>query len=697
MIPLKLTLHNFLSYTSPSPINFIPWEIAVILGENGAGKSSILEALTWAIWEKTRASSSDDLIHQGTQEMWVDLTFEHEGQFYRIFRRRDRKKTGITTLQFQIKEKKSKDIFGDAWKTISEATLRATQEKIIDVLKLPYEIFVNTSYLRQNKADEFTIKTPAERKKVLGEILGIEEWRKLEEKAKLKMKTIENQLEIINFQIEDLKTQTAVKVTLTQEFNLAQKEKEKAQKNLAALEKKFQKIDFQKRKKEIVEEKINNLRENLLIIQENLKRLKGEKEENNLAEKKFAQIISNKELINKNFQKLKSLKKQLENADILHEKYQKFKEKLIYFDHQKEDLLIKIAKIQKIATCPTCLRTMTKKESASIIQFLKSNYQKNVLPKRNEIITEIIKIAYNPEFREKLRRNLKLLDGAEEDLRNLEVAETNIRNSKKNNQKIEENIDKYLSQRKEIILQGQKLQMEAKSLQKIIPLWQKMETEIIETRNALLKSEGKLGALSEAMEKIEKQEQDLKNKEKQVNQLIIDRGVMSQLVEAFGKNGIQTMIIEQALPAIEEKANLILKKASGDRMTLKFLTKRIKKTATEEMIETLEIKITDEQGERDYEMFSGGEAFRINFAIRVALSQFLAARAGIHLKFLVIDEGFGTLDASGREDLIQVINSIREDFSKIIIITHIQELKDIFPFQILITKTIDGSQIETIV
>jgi exonuclease SbcC len=100
---------------------------------------------------------------------------------------------------------------------------------------------------------------------------------------------------------------------------------------------------------------------------------------------------------------------------------------------------------------------------------------------------------------------------------------------------------------------------------------------------------------------------------------------------------------------------------------------------------------------RDYETFSGGEAFRINFAIRLALSRVLAKRAGAKLQTLVIDEGFGNQDAQGRQRLVEAINLIRQDFRKILIITHIEELKDFFPDRIEVTKTPEGSQAEVLV
>jgi exonuclease SbcC len=71
----------------------------------------------------------------------------------------------------------------------------------------------------------------------------------------------------------------------------------------------------------------------------------------------------------------------------------------------------------------------------------------------------------------------------------------------------------------------------------------------------------------------------------------------------------------------------------------------------------------------------------------------LARRAGAQLQLLVIDEGFGTQDAEGRERLVEAINSIQDDFARILAITHIEELKDAFPVRIEVVKTGDGSQI----
>ncbi|RJP47732.1 MAG: hypothetical protein C4584_00005, partial [Armatimonadetes bacterium] len=74
----------------------------------------------------------------------------------------------------------------------------------------------------------------------------------------------------------------------------------------------------------------------------------------------------------------------------------------------------------------------------------------------------------------------------------------------------------------------------------------------------------------------------------------------------------------------------------------------------------------------------------------------LTHRAGAKLQFLVIDEGFGTQDAQGRGRIIEVINAIKNDFEKIVIITHLEELKEEFPVRIEVNKGPAGSTFEAV-
>jgi exonuclease SbcC len=174
-------------------------------------------------------------------------------------------------------------------------------------------------------------------------------------------------------------------------------------------------------------------------------------------------------------------------------------------------------------------------------------------------------------------------------------------------------------------------------------------------------------------------------------------GELKQLEGAFGKSGVPALLIEQALPELEQTANELLSRLTNDRMTLSFQTQReYKDSKRGDRKETLDLVISDSVGERDYEMFSGGEAFRVNFSIRLALSKVLAQRAGARLQTLVIDEGFSSQDAQGRQRLVEAINLVRDDFEKILVITHLEELKDVFPTRIEVEKTERGSQLRVI-
>ncbi|HPG18961.1 MAG TPA: SMC family ATPase [Flexilinea sp.] len=212
--------------------------------------------------------------------------------------------------------------------------------------------------------------------------------------------------------------------------------------------------------------------------------------------------------------------------------------------------------------------------------------------------------------------------------------------------------------------------------------------------NRIRLEKGAAEQLVSVLESLKKQKQEVIREREEVNLQISQ---LKYLEKAFSKNGIPAILIDQALPEIEEHANLILGKLTDERMSVRFSTqKEYKDKNREDKIETLAIFISDETGSREYELFSGGEAFRINFAIRLALSHILTKRAGARLQMLVIDEGFGSQDEEGRQRLIEAIIAVQDDYKKILVITHLDELKDAFPSRIEVEKTPDGSRVNVI-
>jgi exonuclease SbcC len=173
-----------------------------------------------------------------------------------------------------------------------------------------------------------------------------------------------------------------------------------------------------------------------------------------------------------------------------------------------------------------------------------------------------------------------------------------------------------------------------------------------------------------------------------------DEAIYADLVVAFGRNGVQAFLIDAVVPEIEAEANRLLDLMSGGEMSIRLHTQR--ETRAGDLAETLDLVIADRFGPRDYEMYSGGEAFRINLALRIALAKLLARRAGAPLSTLIIDEGFGSQDAGGRDRIVEAVSAIGAGFRCLLVVTHIEELKQQFDTRIEVRKGERGSVAEVV-
>ncbi len=202
------------------------------------------------------------------------------------------------------------------------------------------------------------------------------------------------------------------------------------------------------------------------------------------------------------------------------------------------------------------------------------------------------------------------------------------------------------------------------------------------------------GALARQIAVFEKRAQELivhQEKIKQLEELIEDHQLLAQ---ALSKNGIQALIIEQAVPELESEANELLARLTENQAQVMFESLRDLKSGGSK--ETLDIKISDAMGTRPYELFSGGEAFRIDFALRIALSKLLARRSGTSLQTLIIDEGFGSQDEEGLVLIQEALHTIQGDFEKVIVVSHLPAMKHQFPTNFVVRKGAEGSTVSVV-
>lgn len=278
-------------------------------------------------------------------------------------------------------------------------------------------------------------------------------------------------------------------------------------------------------------------------------------------------------------------------------------------------------------------------------------------------------------------------------------------------QRIKELIAQQGQRKQEIITicaQLKQIKHDLKALTKINEQYASLASEEDEIRTKQKQIEAELNALKIAKEekmqqkaRIEAHRALLQNLEKEaheINKSIADLSVQIEeyqtIAQATGKDGIQALLIEDAIPEIEQEANNLLSKLTDNQAHIYIESLRdLKKGGTKE---TLDIKISDAIGIRPYELFSGGEAFRIDFALRIAISKLLARRAGTALQTLIIDEGFGSQDEEGLQHIMEAIYKIQEDFAKVIIVSHLPTMKDQFPVHFVIDKGAHGSQIKVV-
>ena len=309
-----------------------------------------------------------------------------------------------------------------------------------------------------------------------------------------------------------------------------------------------------------------------------------------------------------------------------------------------------------------------------------------------EVEAELESLGYNKTAHEQARSEVEAQEHFEEEGRALAQAEKGIKDEEKRLEREQNRLNRLLEQtatdRERIV----ELEKETEGLAELSSKLNQASNSVDELQRQERFARDRVSRANQMLDNIAYHAKKRSEREEKLQQIKESLGIYRELQVAFGKKGVQALLIESAIPEIEDEANRLLNRMTDGRMNIRFETQREAKSS-DNTIETLDILISDEVGTRDYELYSGGEAFRINFAIRVAISKVLARRAGARLQTLMIDEGFGTQDVQGRERLVEAINAIQDDFEKLIVITHIDELKEAFPVRIDVWKTAEGSQV----
>lgn len=331
------------------------------------------------------------------------------------------------------------------------------------------------------------------------------------------------------------------------------------------------------------------------------------------------------------------------------------------------------------------------KESELALQFLAHA--------KTEIETlhaDLSAIGYDPHLHQRKKSELKSFVSIEKDLATLD-ADANRRNVLL--QEVSEHQSRSESLLKQRALKEQDANALREALQAKAVLEAHRQTSLNHKREKSIQlrdASSKRLALEASIAEKEEKESLLLKLQAEIAPELENLELYKILTSAYGVKGVQQLLIEKAIPEIERLSNELLAQLTNNLFSLSFQTERQTNTGTTQ--QTLEILISDANANtRPYETFSGGERFRIDFALRLALSKYLATTSGTPIKMLVIDEGFGTQDQTGIEAMVEVMNQVSDDFEKLILITHLEEMKDAFPTRIVVEKDpLKGSRFEVI-
>ncbi len=676
--PKTLEFSNMFSYGEDNLVRFDRAKgIMGVFAPNASGKSSLFDALAFCIFDKTsRTSSSKNILNNRKDNFYCKFNFEIDGVDYFIERtaRWTRKGTNLSVNVNFWKE--------DAGITTSlNGEQRRDTNKNIEKYLGKFEDFVLTSLSLQGNNALFIDKSQSERKEILSQFIGVDIFDKLYNLASDENR--DNATLIRKFKSDDFTTKLA-----DIETNL---KSDKAQYKLAEIEKNGLKDKEEEYNKQIAKlnEKIVKLNaDSGVSIDELEKRLSTLKS-------KLEEIKENKTLIQQKISQREELQVTLEGIiDGFDEEELEDKIEVLTFSrkefntskHELEKLDIKINSLRDKKdhleshkynpNCEICMdnsKTIldSKKDVETQLSELLEEWGDVI--RINEIAEEKINqySLYESDWKNLLEAKEK------EDKVDREISQ--LHNQLSTQETEEVRIESQITQQEQLIDEYYKNEEQIKKNKEIREQITEVRNNLASTKDELKSAErsvlnlnGKISALQNQKETIEKRIERVKNLEEQSK-------LYEYYLNSLGKDGVSYELIEKALPMIEGEVNNILAQIVEFGMQLEMDGKNINAYLV--------------YGDQKWslEMCSGMERFISGLAIRVALINVCNLPRP---NFLVIDEGFGTLDSENLQSLFMLFTYLKTQFDFVMIISHIDSMRDVVDNLVEIKKINGFSQVK---
>lgn len=205
----------------------------------------------------------------------------------------------------------------------------------------------------------------------------------------------------------------------------------------------------------------------------------------------------------------------------------------------------------------------------------------------------------------------------------------------------------------------------------------------LQSMDKLSTTSNPFAALIERMtKKLEKHRKEKELLEAQLLDVEKKHKTYSFWVDGFGARGLRSLLLDGALPLLNNEAAKISRAVTGGAIDVEFsATSELKSGKT---VDKFEVKVDNKHGAGTYKGNSAGERAKVDLCVGLALQKLVASRSSASFNVVFMDEVFDHLDAAAHERVVEVLSEI--DKESVFVVSHDDDLKAWFPSTIRITK-----------
>jgi exonuclease SbcC len=694
MILKSIHLKNFRKFKD-SYIEF-PDGVTGVAGLNGVGKSTLFEAIAWALYGPVAARTSTEHIkREGTapsDPCRVELEFIFDDDAYHIVREMSGKTLAASG---------SATVNGKLIVNGAEVLSKFIQKK----LGMDWKSFYTSIFAKQKELNTLSSMNPSERRQLILRMLGINAVDDIISQIRSNIKEKKTLIENLTGELINEHGQKKIEVFTQEIQRQKQKQKERThrmdeqQKNHQNILEELTQVKKDSEVKKNTYEKLLTSSRQLEEKKSNYEKKQRLENDRQRIEKTLHERKETLKKLNEALLRYNTLQKELQDFEKQQEKNTIFIQTILQKKEQNATLISRLKEdIQEITTkkqsieqlgpkakCPTCERILGDQHNTLLNTFSKDIEKKNHDIQQFLDDLKKIQIDHDRAFREKQALQKKNIF-----LRSQVVEREKTQNTiQHTTQEIDREQDELEQKRKDVenlgtidfnMIQYQQIRNQVtqaydlyqRTLSRLDTIKEKQQEIAVK----LKEEEGEKKLIDQQIKNYEKIIEEQQKMEKRLTEertAAQHQSILSEVMESF-----RTYLISQIRPLLSTHASELFDELTDG------------KYSQIELDENYDLMIYDQGVPYSIERFSGGEEDLANLCIRLAISEIITERAGSLFQFVILDEIFGSQDQIRKQNIIKTLNGFASKFKQIFLITHVEDIKHFTEHTMVISEDVSG-------